>query len=115
MQSNDPLNCRQIAALAGVDHATAVRHADAGRFGDPVIREGGKHARYPLAAVEKAYGKKFKSAQTEAAAKNTRSQGVIIGDLCHLLTELSNQRWIDMLAKRGITNISPPSATEKIS
>jgi hypothetical protein len=105
----DLLNCREIADAAGVNHATAVRHARAGRFGAPVVREGGKHAKYSLAAVERAYGKQFKPAQTEAAAKNTRSQGAIIGDFCHLIIELSNRRWIDMLAKRGITGIDPPN------
>lgn len=53
MPPTELLTCRKIAALTGVHYATAVRHANAGRFGDPVIREGGKHARYSLAAVEK--------------------------------------------------------------
>ena len=125
------INVKQIAHLVGQNPATISRLAKAGRFGAPHLAPGSKRKLFALPAVEAHFRTTFSAdqiaaargakpiyagpkAKAVAADKRSRSNADNILELCRLFIKLNDRLWIEKLAKRGITDISPPATMAQL-
>ena len=131
MDHSKLLNVKSIAILVGQNPATISRLGSAGKLGTPYLAPGSKRKLYAIPAIEAHFKTTFSAEQIAAARgskpiyagpkakavaadKRSRSDAENILDLCRLFIKLNDRLWIEKLAKRGITDISPPATMAQL-